>query len=109
MHPLLQNWLNKIKITDVNKLSTDEKATFDDWNRVLSEGEITVEKITQFCKAQKRIVETQYTNPDNSEKKDHILKASLGFYNSMLNLLESPKAEKEAIEKDLIQKINSIK
>ena len=109
MHTLLQQWLDKIGIKNVNDLKSHEKQTFDDWNLILTEGEMTVEKILQFCKSQKRLIEANYTNPDNTEKKDYILKASLGTYNALISLLESPKAEREAVERDLIQKINSIK
>lgn len=105
MNTLLAKWLDKLKVKNVNDLSSEEKATFDKWESILSEGEMTVDKIKEFCKTQKAIIETQYSNPDNSSKKDSVLKASLGFYNALIGIIESPKAEKEALEKHLIQLI----
>ena len=102
MHSLLAKWLAKIGLKSVDELSSEEKQTYDNWNRILSEGEITVDKIKDFCHAQKKIIETQYSNPDNTDKKDNILKASLGIYNALLGLLEGPVVEREALEKYLI-------
>lgn len=105
MNFLLQKWLEKIGVKNVSNLSADEKATYDSWNKTLSEGEITVDKIKEFCKAQKKLIEGQYSNPDNTDKKDNILKASLGIYNALIGLLESPMAERESLEKYLNQLI----
>lgn len=105
MHILLSKWLEKIGVKNVNDLSSEEKLTYDNWNLILSEGEITLEKVILFCKGQKKLIESQYSNPDNTDKKDHILKASLGVYNALLGLLEGPKVEREALEKYLTQLI----
>jgi hypothetical protein len=105
MNALIQKWLDKIGVKNVSDLSSDEKATYDNWSKILSEGEITVEKIKEFCKSQKKLIETQYTNPDNTDKKDNILKASLGIYNALIGLIEGPRSEKESLEKYLEQLI----
>lgn len=105
MNPLLEKLLRKKNVNNVSDLSDDEKSTYDNWQKILSEGEITVDKIRDFCKVQKKLIEGQYSNADNTDKKDNILKASLGIYNALIGLIESPKAEREALEKYLNQLI----
>ena len=105
MHGLIAKLLQKKKINDIRELTPDEKETFDKWDRVLSEGEMTIEKILEFCKKQIKIIEGQYINPDNSEKKDIYLKASLSVYTNLTRAIKAPKAEKEALEKYLNQLI----
>ena len=101
MFSLIADYLKKRGIKDITELSADEKATFDKWENTLAEGEMTIEKILGFCKEQKKKIEAQYVNPDNSDKKDIYLKAALSFYATMIQIIESPKAEREALIKHL--------
>lgn len=101
MHNLLQLLLGKKGIKDVTELEPYEKDDFQRWNKILSEGEITVDKIKEFCQGQIKIIENKYLEPDNSEKKDCYLKACLGIYRSLINLIEAPSIEKENLERYL--------
>lgn len=106
MHGLLQKILQKRGIKDIRDLTKEERDTFDRWQSILSEGEITVEKIKLFCQQQIKIIENQYTNPDNSEKKDNYLKACLAVYSALLGIIETPQqVERQALIKYLQQLI----
>jgi hypothetical protein len=101
MHPLLAKWLQKLKVNNISELDVNEKQTYDNYNMILSGGEITVDKILELCKAQKKIIENNYSNPDNSVDKDKVLKAGLGIYNTLIRLIEAPQSEKVALEQEL--------
>ena len=103
MHGLLSKLLKKRGIKDIRDLSSEEQETFDKWERILSEGELTIEKFADFCRKQKGIIESQYINPDNSEKKDIYLKACLAVYSALLDIIKAPQAERQALEKYLNQ------
>ena len=103
MHPLIANLLKKRKINSIEDLGEDEKETFDKWEATLSGGELTVDKIAEFCRRQVKVIESQYTNPDNSPKKDNFLKATLSVYSSLLKLIEGKEAEKASLERYLQQ------
>ena len=103
MHNLLLRLLKKRKIENVEDLDKDEKADFDRWNRILSEGEISVEKIAEFCGNQIKLIEMQWKNLDNDIKKNERLIISHTIYSTLVNLIESPQAEKENLEKYLVE------
>lgn len=87
-------------------MDKDEKETFDRWDFILSsEGDFTVEKLEEFCGKQIEIIEEQFTNPDNSDKKDIYLKACLAVYSALRKMIHTPQAERQALEKYLLQLI----
>ena len=92
----------KLKIQD---LSDEEKATYDEWDRALSEN-LTLEGLRDFCLAQKIAIEKQYTDLDNSRDKDFILKATLSVYLAIIGLIDGDKEKKVAIIQELEQLIN---
>ena len=105
MHPLITDLFKKRKINSVEDLSSEEKETFDKWERILSEGEITPEKMAEFCRNQLKIIDGKLSDLDNppSGQKDSILKAALAIYSALLKIIEGPKAEKESLERYLKQ------
>ena len=102
MHNLLQRLLEKKKI-DIAELAPEEKETYDKWERILSEGEITVDKISRFCESQLGIIETQLKNFDNPPQKNERLVIYFNIYRALENLISSPQSERESLEKYLRQ------
>ena len=105
MHPLIEKLLEKRKIKDISELAGDEKETFDKWEQILSQGEITVDKIKTFCQTQAGIIEDQLRNLDNSTQKNERLIIYFTIYKTIINLIGSPVAERESLEKYLLQLI----
>ena len=81
-------------------LSTEEKAQFDKWKRTLSEGEITVPKIKEFCERMIAAIETKWRDFEYTNK-ERLLPYHTA-YKSILGILDGPKTEKEQLEKYLI-------
>ena len=112
MHNLLLRLLEKRKIKkedlkyDENPL-LNEKLKFEEWDRVLSEGEISVEKIKEFCRQQIKLIEAQWKNMDNDTKKNERLIISHTIYSTFIQLIESPQTEKENLEKYLTDLITN--
>ena len=103
MFPLLRKILEKRGLKDITELDASEKETFDKWQKILTEEEISVENIKEFCEIQKKSIEAQYTNPDNTDKKDIYLKAALSIYTGIINLIGSKKVAREHLVKYLEQ------
>lgn len=101
MHALIERLLRKKGIESVETLSTEERQTFDQWQRVLSDGEITVEKIAEFCVMQLRVAEAQFKNLDNSAEKTSRLVILHSIYRAIHELISNPMAEKENLERYL--------
>lgn len=103
MHTLLEKLLKKRGINNVNDLNTEEKAQFDTWQSQLSEGEITVKRISDFCQLQLDIIKAQMKGIDNSPAKNERLTIYFNIYDTLLNLINSPQAERESLVKYLEQ------
>lgn len=101
MHRLLQKLLNKQGLSDTFQLKDEEKQDFDRWQAILSEGSVTLEKVKEFCLAQIFIIEEQFKNLDNSKDRNERLILTFNVYKAILNCIEAPNAEKEALEKYL--------
>jgi hypothetical protein len=107
MQKLLRRLLDKKKIDSVDDLSSEERADFERWDKTLSEGEMSVEKIAEFCRNQINSCEMMWSNLDNSPEKNQKLILMHTIYKKMLGVIESPEAEREALEKYLTQLIDS--
>jgi len=106
MHNLLTKLLQKRRIKDITELSKEEKADVDKWQKILSEEEITVDKIVAFCKAQIKIIETNWKNLDNQSTKNERLIVLHTVYSTLIEVIGAPKIERETLEKylnDLLQ------
>ena len=103
MHPILRKLLDKRKITP-DKLDVEEKKDFDRWEGILSGGEVTIDKLKEFCKAQKNTIEAKWKNFDNTDQR---LVIAHTIYSTIIKAIEAPESEREALEaylKDLIEK-----
>lgn len=107
MHDLLRQWLKKLKIKDVSGLSEEEKETFDTWSKTLSEGEITVERIEEFCQNQIEVIESQWRDMNNSERKNERLIVLHTVYSTLLKMINAPKQERANLERYLRQLLTS--
>lgn len=100
---LIREWLEKLNIKDASKeLSAEEQVTLNNWRRILSaEGDITVDKIKEFCEIQLVTIETQFRDPGKSDREKANLTLVHSVYSTMKALIVSPRAEREALEKYL--------
>ena len=101
MHLILQRILKKKGIEKIIDLEPEEKATYDEWDRILSEGDITVEKILGFCENQINLIQMKWRDLDNSEKKNERLIALHTAYSMMKEMITGSKAERENLERHL--------
>ena len=101
MHQLLHQLLRKRNV-EVDNLETSEKTTFDSWNKILSSGEVSVEKIKEFCENQIRLIEGKWRNLDNTSDKNDRLITQHSVYKALLQAMEAPTKERENLEKYLV-------
>ena len=101
MNFLLEKLFKKKGIVDASKLDESEKATYDSWQRTLSEGDMSVDKIQAFCKQQLSIIEGKFKEMDNSAEKNQRLIVSHNIYRALVDTIEKPKNEREQLERYL--------
>lgn len=101
MHLLLDKILKKRGVDDTAKLSEEEKETFDRWQKILSEGEVTLETVKNFCETQLGVIEGKFKELDRDKDKTERLVLLHSVYKSLLSIISSPRVERENLEKYL--------
>lgn len=101
MHALISRLFAKRGIKDTQDLSDAERADFVRWQGILSEGEITVDKILIFCKGQRNLIERSWRDLSNEKLKNERSLLIHSVYGALIEAIEGPKAERLAMEKYL--------
>jgi len=103
MHKLLVDIFTKRKIENIKDLSQEEQDTYDKWNRILSDGDVTVLKINTFCKHQVALIEKKWASINNDQSQKGNLIPIHTVYKTISKMIESPRSERESLEKYLNQ------
>ena len=102
---LLAKLLEKRGVT-AEQLDEQEKTTFESWRKILSEDELTVEKIKEFCRTQIDMIESKWKDLEKENSKKAELIPYHTCYQTIIAVIESPKAARESLENHLNQIIN---
>lgn len=104
---ILTELLKRRGINSTEELSKEERVEFDQWKAVLSKEDITLKDVSEFCTIQLNNIEAQFKDHANYET-DKIKRLALlhSVYGSLKSLIESPRAERENLEKYLTQLLN---
>ena len=102
---ILSKLLNKKGIKDVSELSAEERIVFDNYERVLSKESLNVEDVKKFLEIQIGSIETKWKDYNYGEDKKAKLLPYHTCYKTLLQAINAPLAEKEALEKYLNQLI----
>mgnify|MGYP001563727878 CR=1 FL=1 len=98
---ILARILEKRGIKDAKELDTDEREAFEGYQRTLSKPDITIENVKEFLHIQLQVIEGKWKSYDMQNKADLIPYHTV--YKVLLDILNSPQAEREQLEKYLIQ------
>lgn len=102
---ILDRLLKKRNIKDTNELDAEERKVYDDWRKILSKDELTLEDIKEFCKTQCEIIEGKWRNYDLEQNKKGELVSYHSVYKTILLAIDSPKIAREALENQLNEMI----
>lgn len=101
MHKKLAEYLDQQGIKDLQSLSPEEKATYDQYQAILSDGEVTVEKVLEFCKRQMAIIEMRWRDFEVDEGKKAQLIPYRVVYSCIAEAITAPRAERALLERKL--------
>lgn len=104
---IIMDIFKKRGIESIEKMSEEEKATYDKWTFILSEGEISVEKILKFCESQIMLIENQWADTANSQEKNNRLISQHTVYRTLIKAISAPRGEAEALEKYLVSLLHT--
>lgn len=103
MHKLLTKLLEKRGIKEVGDLTPEEKSDFDNWNAILSKEEMSIKDLKEFCQVQIDIIQQKWSDFSTPQAQKSELLPYFTVYNAILTAIDSPKAVRESVEKQLIQ------
>ena len=101
---ILSRLLEKRGVTE-DELSGDEKVQFNQWKKTLSEEEISVDKIKEFCQKMVGVVEGKWRSWDlTNEQKAQMLPYHT-VYKAIIDVINGSKVEREQLEEYLTKLI----
>ena len=103
MRGILAKLLTKRGINNIDDLSHEEKQTFENYERVLSKEQLTVEDITKFLETQVSIIEARWRDYATENKATLIPYHTV--YKTLLEAIKSPQKERENLEAYLNQQL----
>lgn len=106
MHRLLSNLLDKRKIKRED-LTLEEKTDFERWEKILSEGDMSLEKVAAFCASQVEKIEKQWADFGNEANKNDRLIVAHTIYKTIIKAIGAPEVERIALEEYLNKLIQS--
>ncbi len=102
---ILDKILNKRGIT-ADQLDAEEKATFENWRKILSKEELDINDIREFCKIQLEVIEAKWREINIDQNKKAQLIPYHTVYKMILLAIDSPRSAREQLEQQLNQLIN---
>lgn len=100
----LHNLLEKLNLS-YDKLTAEEKKTYEQWSQILTQKEVTIDDLKKFLPSYIDRLEYDLNSYDNSEKKDLYLKAAIRNAKMMLAFITGPEKRREWLEKHIEQRI----
>ena len=98
---ILDKLLKKRGIDNQDELDSEEKAIFENWRKILSKEELTINDVKDFCKTQISIIESKWQDMTTEVNKKNELIPYHTVYKSIEKLLDAPRAEREQLEAQL--------
>lgn len=98
---ILSELFKKRGIKDYTELSSEEKVQYEEWKTVLSKENLTISDVKDFCLDQLSLIEVQFKDLDRDFSKTDRLVLLHSVYTAIMTLLDSPKIERENLEKYL--------
>lgn len=105
MHNLLSKLLRKRGIERLEELIDEEKSVYNAWDRTLSQDDMSVDKIKEFCNRMIGVIEAKWMDLEIDKEKKHDLMPYYTVYKALLGVIDGAKTEKERLERYLTQLI----
>lgn len=106
MKGILQKLLQKRGINSVEEMQSEERTTFDSWERILSKDELTIEDVKRFCQSQIDIIDGKWRDLSIPQDKKAEFIPYHAVYRTLLTAMDAPRSAREQLELHLNQLVN---
>jgi len=101
MKDYLNRYLNKLGVKSYEELNQEEKKTYREWEKALSGRSIADPDYRTFLESELRLAVLRLTDVDLPIESAAFRKAEVKILQKIILLLDSPKVEKELLEKQI--------
>lgn len=101
---ILDRFFKKKGIETSEDLSAEERVVYENYKRILTGENLTVDSIKEFCSSQIKIIESRIAA--SLEIPSAVQVASLHVYLNILKMMDAPEVERRTLEDYLTQQIN---
>ena len=108
MHYLISKLLERRGIKQPDELSEDEQGDIKRWELIFKESDISIEKIREFCQNQIKKIEEHWKDLGYEHTNDTKLISIHTVYKTLLDLIDSPREERENLERYLQSLIDKV-
>lgn len=105
MNGLLTRLLQRKGINSLEELDKEEKITFDNYQKILSKKELTIEDLKLFLESQIGIIEGKWKDLNLEQNKKAEMIPYHTTYKTILQAIGSPQSEREALEQFLLSQL----
>lgn len=105
MHGLLARLLQRKGINSLEELDKEEKITFDNYQKILSKKELTIEDLKLFLESQVGVIEGKWKDLNLEQSKKAEMIPYHTTYKTILQAIGSPQSEREALEQFLLSQL----
>jgi|GEM_PF-1343146 len=100
---MLNQLLNALGITDYSKLTAEERKTYEEWGKVLSAPELTIEDIRKFVAREKIRANDELFKLDNTREREIFYKVLSHLTAVLDSFIATPSAQRDALRAHLKQ------
>lgn len=100
---ILDKFLKKVGVKSPDELSSDEKKTYTEWQKILSKEELTLADIKLFCQTSIEIIEGKWKDLSLEQTKKAELIPYHTVYKTLLSAIDAPRSARENLEATLNQ------
>lgn len=105
---MLEKYLQKLGISDINSLTKEELNTYEEFKNALSGKRITDQDVKNFFETEIENTITDLLKTNNSKELEVFLKVKLDFLRKVRNFAQMPEFEKEITQNMLENQMNMI-
>ncbi len=102
---MLEHLLKKLGVTSTEELTTEELATYNAWKEALAGRKLTDEDVGDFLHRELDKSITLLVGNRLGERDDTFLKMKVEFIRAVIEFLDGPRREQEAIKKQITSQL----
>src|SRR5438270_6485654 len=100
---MLQQLLEKLGITNFDQLTAEERTTYEQWAKVLTTQDVTIETVKEWLAAERSRANAELLKIDNTKERELFYKVSVRMLDALHVIIATPAAQRESLKSHLKQ------